>query len=324
MYTLEIYTAVVWGGIVRCSECQSDVAYPTEVDDEMIDDNGMTSKDPILVNANQALTGGADCWLSGWNFITDLYRVLEHALTRLRGYRRRQTTNSFLVGIFESDFAVTKTSVLESVHRMYLSLPDCFKETPQMVYNAKKDRYGFQAANITATFQLLRIVLFAASGSSIKERCQIASEVVEAFVSIPIAYLLSISTPLLHHLGGIGTILGNVLEEPLSEADYVCVRGVMISMAQLLENLEVIQHSSSESERLRSQVSRIDKYMASQRQIALASTAMAGSEDMMGQPVLSNREVQGYQEIIPDIAWDWTLPENGELLGDLTWNFNLN
>jgi hypothetical protein len=207
---------------------------------------------------------------------------------------------------------------------MYLSLPDCFKETPELVYNAKKDRFGFQAANITATFQLLRIVLFAASGSSIEERCQIASEVVEAFVSIPIAYLLSISTPLLHHLGGIGTILGNVLEEPLSEADYTCVRGVMVSMAQLLENLEVIHHSTSESEKLRSQVSRIDKYMATQRQIALSNAVLTGPEGMVEQPVLEGQDNQSYQEIIPDMSLDWTLPENGELLGDLTWNFNLN
>ncbi|RGP81176.1 c6 transcription factor [Fusarium longipes] len=324
MYTLDIYTAVVWGGIIRCSECQSDVGYPAEVDDEMIDDNSMTLQDLPHGNASQMFSGRADCWLSGWNFITDLYRVLEHALTRLRGYRRRQTTNPFLVGMFEDDFTVTKSSVRESVVRMYLSLPSCFKETPEMVYDARKDRFGFQAANITATFQLLRIVLFAASGSSIKERCQVASEVVEAFVSIPVTYLLSISTPLLHHLGGIGTILGNVLEEPISESDYTCVREVMISMAQLLENLEVIHHSTSESERLRSQVARIDKYMATQRQISLSTAALTGTGGIVEQPLIGTQGNQTYQEIISDIPLDWTLPENGELLGDLTWNFNLN
>ncbi|KAH6949614.1 hypothetical protein DER45DRAFT_606564 [Fusarium avenaceum] len=324
MYTLDIYTAVVWGGIIRCSECQSYVAYPTEVDDDMIDDNGITAQDPTPGNDSQSLAGPADCWLSGWNFITDLYRVLEHALTRLRGYRRRQTTNSFLVGMFEEDFTAAKASVRESVFQMYLKLPDCFKETPQMVFIVKKDRFGFQAANITATFQLLRIVLFAASGSSIEERCQIASEVVEAFVSIPIAYLLSISTPLLHHLGGIGSILGNVLEEPLSEADYTRVRGVMLSMALLLENLEVIHHNTSASEKLRSQVSRIDEYMTRQRQMAASAAVLTASEGMMEESVLDSQVAQSYQEIIPDGALDWTFPENGELLEDLTWNFNLN
>ncbi|KAH7191397.1 hypothetical protein BKA60DRAFT_686549 [Fusarium oxysporum] len=194
MYTLDIYTAVVWGGIIRCSECQSYVAYPTEVDDDMIDDNGITAQDPTPGNNSQSFAGREECWLSGWNFITDLYRILEHALTRLRGYRRRQTTNSFLVGMFEEDFTAAKASGRESVFQMYLNLPDCFKETPQMVCNVKKDRFGFQAANITATFQLLRIVLFAGSGTSIEQRCQIASEVVEAFVSIPIAYLLLLDT----------------------------------------------------------------------------------------------------------------------------------
>ncbi|KAF9773587.1 hypothetical protein IL306_008576 [Fusarium sp. DS 682] len=315
---------VRYAPIIFRVESQSYVAYPTEVDDDMIDDNGIISQDHIPGNASQAFAGRVDCWVSGWNFITDLYRVLEHALTRLRGYQRRQTTNSFLVGMFEDDFTAIKTSVRESVLSMYLSLPDRFKETPEMVYNVKKDRFGFQAANITATFQLLRIVLFAASGSTIKDRCQIASEVVEGFVSIPIAYLLSISTPLLHHLGGIGTILGNVLEEPLSEADYTCVREVMISMAQLLENLEVIHHSTSESEKLRSQVARIDKYMERQRQIALSIVIPTAHEGMMEQSVLESQETQSYQEIILDNSLDWTLPENGDILGDLTWNFNLN
>ncbi|KLP13484.1 C6 transcription factor [Fusarium fujikuroi] len=324
MYTLDIYTAVVWGGIIRCSECQSEVAYPTEVDDDMISDNGITAQDPTPGNDSQSFAGREECWLSGWNFITDLYRVLEHALTRLRGCRRRQTTNSFLVGMFEEDFTATKASVRESVLQMYLNLPDCFKETPQMVCNVKKDRFGFQAANITATFQLLRIVLSAGSGTSIEQRCQIASEVVEAFVSIPIAYLLSISTPLLHHLGGIGSILGNVLEEPLSEADYTRVRGVMLSMAMLLENLEVIHHSTSASEKLRSQVSRIDEYMTRQRQISPSAAVPTASGAMMEESVLDSQVAQSYQEIIPDGVLDWTFPEYGDLLGDLTWNFNLN
>ena len=271
IYTLDIYSSVVWGGIIRCSERQSYVAYPIEVNDEMIDDDEITSQNlstGATIQPFGARRSGvrADCWLSGWNFVTDLYRVLEHALTRLRSCRGRATTHSFLDEMFEDDFTAAKSSVRESVLRMYVDLPDCFKETPQMVYNVKKDRFGFQAANITATIQLLRIVLFAASGSSIEERCQIASEVVDAFISIPISYLLSISTPLLHHLGGIGTILGNVLGEPLSKSDYTRVRVVMLSMAQLLENLEAIHRRTSASDNLRSQGSRIDEYMTRQRQ----------------------------------------------------------
>src|SRR5690348_2025475 len=124
-----------------------------------------------------------------------------------------------------------------------MNLPLLFKETQPITFDTKQDRYSFQAANIAATIQLLRIILFTAAGATIEQRCQIASEVVDAFISIPVAYLRAISSPLLHHLAGIGTILGSVFEEPLSENDYLSVRSVLLSMAQLLDNLNLGLHS---------------------------------------------------------------------------------
>lgn len=120
------------------------------------------------------------------------------------------------------------------------------------------DRYGFQAANITATVQLLRMMLFASGGGTIEERCRIASEVVDAFTRIPVAYLRAISSPLLHHLAGIGAILGSVLEEPLSDIAYQQVRVVLLSLAQLLENLDHGIHSAISAQRLRNLVEQID------------------------------------------------------------------
>lgn len=122
------------------------------------------------------------------------------------------------------------------------------------------DRYGFQAANITATVQLLRMMLFASGGGTIEERCKIASEVVDAFTRIPTAYLRAISSPLLHHLAGIGTILGSVFEEPISDIAYEQVRVVLLSLAQLLENLDHGIHSAVSAHRLRTLVSQIDEF----------------------------------------------------------------
>jgi hypothetical protein len=194
-----------------------------------------------------------------------LYRVLEHALTRFRGDCSRAGENSFLQDIFDDyPSSITEASVCDSVLEMYINLPDCFKATPNMTFDPKKDRFGFQAANITGSLQLVRMVLFAAGGASIEARCQIASEVVDAFVSIPVAYLLAISAPLLHHLGGIGAILGS-LEETGSESDYRMVQSLMLSMAQLLQNLEPIHQSSTASRNLRSRAARIDELIESRK-----------------------------------------------------------
>lgn len=115
-----------------------------------------------------------------------------------------------------------------------------------------------------ATVQLLRMMLFASGGGSIEDRCQIASEVIDAFTLIPVTYLRAISSPLLHHLAGIGSILGSVFEEPMTELAYEQVRVVLLALAQLLENLENGIHATRSARRLRDLVGQIDDYMATQ------------------------------------------------------------
>lgn len=128
------------------------------------------------------------------------------------------------------------------------------------------DRFGFQTANITATVQLLRMILFASGGGSIEDRCKIASEVIDAFTRIPTAYLRAISSPLLHHLAGIGSILGSVFEGSMSEQAYQEVRVVLLALAQLLENLEDSTHETKTAKRLRDLVAQIDDRMDNQRE----------------------------------------------------------
>lgn len=104
-----------------------------------------------------------DCWLSGRNFITDLYRVLEHALARFRGRSNHDAEYSFLQDIFDHHQpGVTESPVCDSVLQMYINLLDCFKETRGMKFEAKKNRFGFQAANTTGSLQIVRMVLSAA------------------------------------------------------------------------------------------------------------------------------------------------------------------
>lgn len=327
MYTLDIYSAVVWGSIIRCREHQSNVAYPVEVDDESINDNAIADHDlSAATDLEPAFTpdetSRANCWMYGWNFVTDLYRVLEHALAGFQGRRCHSTRSAFLREILDDDLAIAKTSVQAKVLQKYYSLPNLFKNTPQMIYNTKIDRFGFQAANITATLQLLRIVLLAVDGASVEERCEIASDVVASFKSIPVAYLLAISNPLLYHLGGIGTILASVTEESLSETDYERIRDVILSLAQLLESLEVIHHDSGASTRLRSLVSHIDEDIARKKEATLPAGPIINSDELLQQSVIDGQEQQSYSEVNLDRP-NWMLEISGDILGDLTWNFDL-
>lgn len=268
MYTLDVYSSTVWCGVMRCREAHSDVLYPTEIDDEMFDDSGfhaISADSPPIIGPSPSRIGApiqAKSWLCGWNFTTDLYRVLEHAADHFRARRARLKKKSFLHEVFGVSESATQASVLDSVMCMYANLPPCFKRTRPITFNNTADRYSFQAANIAATVQLLRMVLFSVGGATIEQRCQVASEVVEAFALVPVAYLRAISAPLLHHLAGIGSILGFVIEEPLSCSNYAQVRDVLLSMAQLLSSIDSgVNVTTNASGRLRSLVSRIDDFM---------------------------------------------------------------
>jgi hypothetical protein len=78
MYSLEDFSAIIWGGVIRCRESQCNVQYPSETDDEQISDStGYLSK--IFQPMHKSIDVDPWSWLHGWNFVTDLYRTLEYA-----------------------------------------------------------------------------------------------------------------------------------------------------------------------------------------------------------------------------------------------------
>lgn len=299
-----------------------------EIDDESLDDE--TADEQILgqqvfspSNSRHSAGISASCWLSGWNFITDLYRVLEHALTQFHGKNNNNNENSLLKNILSNQSNMSEASVADLVLQLYFNLPDCYKETPDMSFNTRRDRFAFQAANITASLQLVRIVLLAAGGGTIAARCQIAREVLDAFASIPVTYLLAISTPLLHHLGGIGSILGSVLDEPCTESEYKLVQSSLLSMAQLLENLEPIHQTSSASQSLRDKASQITSLLESKRDPSLRTEHNTSH----GQPAgflwqIANHA--GHSRGEGQLSTTENLPVQiqPDLLDQLAWNFD--
>jgi hypothetical protein len=246
--------------------------YPTEADDETFSDKGfesltMTSPVDLQGTPNSLISvAGPVVWLRGWNFTTDLYRILEHAMDHFRRKRPRHRRRPSLIENIFGDTPTSQAAVLQNVMTMYGNLPQQFKETSPVSLDLSKGRYSFQAANIAATVQLVQIVLFTAENATIKQKCQIAGDFIQRLATVPVAYLRAISSPLLHHLAGIGSVLGSVFEDPLSEADYMRVRALLMSMADVLSNLQAgLFCPAGASERLKSNVTRIDEYMQSCR-----------------------------------------------------------
>lgn len=98
-------------------------------------------------------TTDTSSWLHGWNFTTELYRILEHAIDEFHR-RRPQNIGPFSPSDLFHQSAPPQSVVLEKVILMYQNLPGTFKETRGVVGEMTADRYSFQAANITATLQV--------------------------------------------------------------------------------------------------------------------------------------------------------------------------
>lgn len=132
IYRLEVHTSLVLGHIIRIQESQCAVLYPTVPD-----------------NDGRGDTNEADEWLTGWNLITDLYRILEYAVNAFRAKRTSiayQRSPAFAT--------LSAAQVLEQVHALQTDLPVRFRQASCQSQNVRNNRCGFQTANIVATVQV--------------------------------------------------------------------------------------------------------------------------------------------------------------------------
>lgn len=121
--------------MTRVREQQVNVTYPTELDDELFSDRGYNEKFQSIVDmqcspASRQGEVQSSSWLCGWNFTTDLYRVLEHVITNVRDRKRHR--GSFPTDMFADSSVTALPTVQDSVTRLYINLPQCFKEVSQV------------------------------------------------------------------------------------------------------------------------------------------------------------------------------------------------
>jgi hypothetical protein len=135
---------MVWNGVVRSREMHSLVAYPDE--EFELRHSGIYEAGPST---------HATSWVRGWNVITDLYRVLEHTLDSITWDKRNASVNwSCNLPHPIAPASVPIESVMPLMNRLYMDLPQIFKETKVMTGDPTVDMYSFQAANIIVTLQV--------------------------------------------------------------------------------------------------------------------------------------------------------------------------
>lgn len=136
MYRLEVHTSLVLGHAVRCPELQSAIAYPNLPDQDFTESVGESE------------------WLSAWNFVTDIYRGIEHLMSYFKS--RRMTVsqaNRSLSTAFILDYD-PQEKILKPLEMALTNLPARFKHAQGRSQDVRRNRCGFQAANIICTYQV--------------------------------------------------------------------------------------------------------------------------------------------------------------------------
>lgn len=112
-------------------------------------------------------TGQSLCWLTGWNFVTDIYGGLERSL------RRSETApDTFAQDPFQK----------------HHELPGPLREAPDITSGGRLNRVGYQAVNIGRAFQLLRVELAVVQRAGAAKRCDIVKLAVFELGSAPISH----------------------------------------------------------------------------------------------------------------------------------------
>ncbi|KAB8337296.1 hypothetical protein FH972_021597 [Carpinus fangiana] len=292
MYTLDVYAAAVFDKTVSYREAETSVGYPNELDDAILDDAeargpllGQQFLDHLQHQRALELACAPDKvhWLRGWNFTTDLYRVLEYVISESHMRKCIGSPHS-PYNVYAPKHSSHQPEIFSKVKSMYTALPCAFKHSPPFTTDnaPATDRFAICAANITATLQLLRMAVYAADVSpSVEQKCQIVNELLQSFSLVPFEYLRVISTPLLFHLAGIGTFLGPVIQGPMSRHAYDMVRSVLLALADFLTGLEVgMSCANGASKRLRFHIGRIDDHMRNQE--GLVGAAMGHAHAVLG------------------------------------------
>ncbi|WVW80373.1 hypothetical protein I302_102354 [Kwoniella bestiolae CBS 10118] len=264
-YQTDIYLATTFGGIIRHREAQSTVLYPTEVlSDDEITPEGIIGPPPDRTKKS---------FLNGWNFVTNLYRVLEHAVCQMRQRNQTYDGENQIAMLFSSKSSKGRNKydpgpeeILSTVEKFYNDLPYCLKGVTEMTGDVYKDRYGFQTANIMITLQLVKMVIAGMAEWSVEQRCAIAGELVDSLAALPRPFMQACGAPLIHHVAGVGHILANIIQSPLSPTTYLHARTVLLRMADYLSTLESTIKSANVlciAARLKDHVERIDRFMIS-------------------------------------------------------------
>jgi hypothetical protein len=205
-YRLEIHSACVLGHVVRMPESQVSVLYP---------------------RITPAMDPEAQAWTAGWDYITDLFRLLEYAIFSLRGCKNRKAVLAVLCD------RPSPTTLLESLATLKASKPRILSSAAEFQSN----RCKYMAVQISCTETMVNIMALLYCQAPAREVMDVAERFLEEVTRAPLIMFKVASSQIVHQLLGVGHMLCNASRyydtQYRSEA-----KRLIVFLGDLVKNLE--------------------------------------------------------------------------------------
>ncbi|KAI1627409.1 fungal-specific transcription factor domain-containing protein [Exophiala viscosa] len=209
VYRLEIHSACVLGHVVRLPESQVSVLYPRKT----------TSMD-----------AETQAWTLGWDYITDLFRLLEYAISSLRGKNRKP-------GLVVFHDGPSPTTLLGSLARLKAGKSRTLLYWTEPGNQSQSNRCRYMTVQINCTEALVSIMTLLCCQAPVREVVDIAESFLDQVTKAPLIMFKVASSQIVHQLLGVGHMLLNASRYDDGQLRSEAKRLVEV-LADLVKNLE--------------------------------------------------------------------------------------
>lgn len=182
VYRLEVHSACVFGHVVRMPESQVSVLYPR-----------ITPETEAETNA----------WTAGWDYITDLFRLLEYAIFSLRGCKNRKPVLAVFYG------QPSPESLLDVLCRLKSNKPHILAGLGDSDSVLQSNRCKYMAVQITCTETLVNIMALLHKHAPAREVMDVTQKLLDAVTQAPLIMFKIAGSQMVHQFLGVGHMLCN-------------------------------------------------------------------------------------------------------------------
>ncbi|RMZ92185.1 hypothetical protein DV736_g566, partial [Chaetothyriales sp. CBS 134916] len=172
-----------------------------------------------------------NAWTAGWDYITDLFRLLEYAIFSLRGSRNRKAVFAALCD------RPSPTTLLDSLARLKAGKPRILLRLTEPESSFQSNRCKYMAVQITCTETLVSIMVLLYCQVPAQEVMDIPESFLEEVTKAPLIMFKVASSQIVHQLLGVGHMLYNasLYDSGLYRSE---AKRLIAFLGDLVQNLE--------------------------------------------------------------------------------------